>query len=715
MNIRSKFILCIIFITITNLLYSYLNRPLKVGVYNNYPKVYQTDSGDIGGIFPEILEIIAEREGWEIDYVMGSWDEGLERLANSEIDIMVDVAFSEERQQIYAFTKESVFINWGSVYTLPGLQINTVPDLQGKTVAVMKNSILTTGREGIYSLAHRYAVDCSFIEVEDYYQVFELVQKETADAGIVNRLFGTAFAEQYGLNKSNFIFNPTQLRYALPKYSPLSTLLISDIDKNLIDLQNDMKSDYYKILTKYNIYPGEDVSNWLLPLLIIAGLLIVFFFIIYLTLKWQIRRKTRSLNILNDELRKEIIRHKLTYRELELSRENYLNFVENIPGLVFMYDQDETGNRVPVIATNRNEEFLGHKIAQDVKRDYNSFFNYIVPEDNLKLQEISKKIEETGENLDAEYRVQLDNDQVKWFRAIGKVYKLNATTTRWQGVILDIDERKQAEADLKKYQDQLENIVEIRTKDLQLKTEELEKAYLELKEADKLKSVFLASMSHELRTPLNSIIGFTGILLMGMVGDLSEEQKTQLKIVKESANHLLALINDILDISKIEAGKVELNKENFAVNEVIQGVVDSLQQKATEKGIYLKNDTSAEIEIFSDKRRVRQIIINLLGNAVKFTESGGVTISTETTQDNLLEIKVEDSGIGIKQEDMKRLFEPFQQIDSSLTKKYEGTGLGLHLTQKLLAVLNGEISVKSVSGKGTTFTVTLPVNNKDEK
>jgi len=619
MNARLKFIFAIIFIISSNLLYCYLDRPLKVGVYNNYPKVFQTDSDEIRGIFPEILEIIAEREEWEINYVMGSWDEGLERLVNSEIDIMVDVAFSEERQQIYAFTKESVFINWGSVYTQSGLQINSVLDLQGKTVAVMKNSILTTGAEGIYSLVQRYAVECSFIEVEDYYQVFELVQKGEADAGIVNRLFGTAFEEKYGLNKSNFIFNPTQLRYALPKYSPFSTLLISDIDKNLIALQNDMKSDYYKILTEYGIYPQKDISNWLIPLVIISGLFIVFFFIVYLTLKWQIRRKTRSLHILNDELRKEIIRHKQTYRELELSRENYRNFVENIPGLVFMYDQDETGNRVPVIVTNRNEEFLGRKIAQEIKKDYNNFFNYIVPEDNKRLQEISEKIEKTGENLDVEYRVQLDKNKVKWFRAIGKVYKLDTTKMRWQGVILDIDERKQAEAELKKYQDQLESIVEIRTKDLQLKTEELEKANLGLKEADKLKSVFLASMSHELRTPLNSIIGFTGILLMGMVGDLSEEQKTQLKIVKESANHLLALINDILDISKIEAGKVELNKENFAVNEVIQGVVDSLQQKAAEKGIYLENKTSEQIEIYSDERRVRQIIINLLRRGYYFS------------------------------------------------------------------------------------------------
>ena len=209
---------------------------------------------------------------------------------------------------------------------------------------------------------------------------------------------------------------------------------------------------------------------------------------------------------------------------------------------------------------------------------------------------------------------------------MGKVRRLTNGKTRWQGVILEIDAQKKAEHELQLYRNKLEKLVESRTEDLRVKTTELEEANKHLIEMDKLKSVFLASMSHELRTPLNSIIGFTGILLMGMVGELTDEQKYQLNIVKESASHLLALINDILDISKIEAGKVDLIYEDFQLDALIENVVLQLEPQVKAKALSIVKDVEAGMLMHSDNRRIRQIILNLVSNAVKLTDKGSVTI-----------------------------------------------------------------------------------------
>jgi len=265
-------------------------------------------------------------------------------------------------------------------------------------------------------------------------------------------------------------------------------------------------------------------------------------------------------------------------------------------------------------------------------------------------------------------------------------------------IIRDITDRKLAEQ---------ENTH--KTEQLAQKTKELEKANHRLKEADRLKSIFLASMSHELRTPLNSVIGFTGLILRGISGELNKTQKDHLTIVKSSAQHLLSLINDVLDISKIEAGKVELSLEEFGLDEMMKEVLDTLSPMANLKGLPITLDLSQDITLFNDKRRTKQILINLLSNAIKFTEEGQISIKTALKNKNTVVITVQDTGMGIKKNDLKKLFHPFQQISSELNPKSEGTGLGLYLSLKLARLMGGSISASSNYGRGSRFTVNLPI------
>ena len=303
--------------------------------------------------------------------------------------------------------------------------------------------------------------------------------------------------------------------------------------------------------------------------------------------------------------------------------------------------------------------------------------------------------------LTLEYRLKHKDGSYRW--VVDRSAALTddqGKTYRILGSIADITERKQAEEALHEARDSLEIKVAERTR-------ELEKANEKLKELDRLKSMFLASMSHELRTPLNSIIGFTGLLLMGLAGELNGEQKKQLSMVKNSAKHLLNLINDILDISKIEAGRIDLDITDFSLKDLIDEVAEEVSSLLVGKSIRLETDVEEGANMTSDRRRVKQILINLVSNAIKFTDQGLVKIKARYLSSDKVEISVSDTGIGIKKEDLKKLFQPFQQLDMSSSKKYEGTGLGLHLCYRLTELLGGTITANSKFGKGSVFTVTL--------
>jgi len=256
----------------------------------------------------------------------------------------------------------------------------------------------------------------------------------------------------------------------------------------------------------------------------------------------------------------------------------------------------------------------------------------------------------------------------------------------------------------------LQDVNAILDKKVKESTEELRKTNIDLERANRLKSEFLATMSHELRTPLNAIIGFAEVLRDEIIGSMNKEQKEYITDIHSSGVHLLQMINSVLDLSKIEAGKLELYYETFHVNDALKEILETITGFAEKKGILIRTHIEKNLpQLTADKTKFKQIMFNLLSNAVKFTNNNGRITIHASSKNQEIQVEVIDTGIGIKPEDTEKIFDAFRQADASLARDYEGTGLGLTLTKRLVGLHGGKIWVKSVYGKGSIFAFTLPL------
>jgi len=526
---------------------AWATETVRVGVYENSPKIGFDAEGKPQGIFIDVIETIAREEGWTLQYVPGTFGEGLARLAAGQIDLMPDVALTSERSFVYAFHKEPVLLSWSQVYAQRGSGIRSLLDLDGRRVAALDASVQ---EEFMRQIVAGFNVQVTLVPQPDLAAAFRAVAAGQADAVVTNRFYGALHAAASDLEDTAIVFSPSKLYFAArPASDP--ALLVA-IDRQLQALKADPKSAYHRSLRRWTT---SDVNTLLPPWAkwgMLAGTALLLF-----TAAWgvMLRRTVRRLR-----------------------------------------------------ASERRQRELAVSLAQA---------------------------------------------------------------------------RDAAEA------------------------------------ADRVKSAFLATMSHELRTPLNSIIGFTGIVLRGLAGPLTDEQNRQLTMVRGSAHHLLALINDVLDISKIEAGQVQMERRPYALAAVVDKVMGVVAPLAAHKGLALQARNSADIgEMAGDARRVEQVLLDLMGNAIKFTEQGSVTLELQrrdgwqaapgAPEVDAVEVSIVDTGIGIRPEDQALLFQPFRQVDSTLSRSHEGTGLGLAISHRLVGMMGGQIEVQSHWQQGSRFTVTLP-------
>ena len=512
---------------------------VKVGLYENSPKIFTDEKGNASGFWPPIIEYIASREGWEIEYVPGTWTECLTRLENNEIDIMPDVAYTEERGTLYDFSNEIVYVSWSRVYARRGVDIQSIPDLEGKNVAVLRGSVNVEGPEGIKILVSAFHVNCTFIELDSYIKVFELVDSGEADAGVVSKDFGNLHEADFDVVRTAILFQPASLYFAFSKDSSLTPYLVERVDYQVKELKEDIGSIYYQSLEKWlGIKPAEKtvIPGWLMWTLI------------------------------------------------------------GVIGVAFVFA-------------------------------VMSFFQ---------------------------------RSQVK-----SKNKKLMVET-----------------AERKKYE-----------------------------ELNKLKSDLLSMVSHELRTPLATIKGYA-TMLVNYDDKLANDEKIQsLMSIDKATNRLTRLVDELVDMSRMDAGLLKLEMELADPATLIQQAV--AEARLWVPGYGFEADVPAEglPLVRMDVSRIRQVLDNLLDNAIKYAANGkGVAVSARQHDGDII-FSVTDHGPGIPEHELERIFDRMYRTEQQPRPSVNGLGLGLSICKALVEAHKGRIWAESQLGEGSRFVFTLPLGN----
>jgi PAS domain S-box-containing protein len=653
-------------------------RPVKVGVYENPPKVFTSESGKPSGIFIDIIEHIAKKEGWNLRYVPGTWAQGLDRLAKGEIDLMPDVAYTSDRDEIYSFHKIPVLSVWSQVYAKKGSGIQSILDLNGKRVAVLEKTIQL---ETFTRLTNSFGLKIILIPVPDYRAEFEAIAGGKADAGLTNRLYGLMYARKAGLEDTPVMFDPAPYFFAAPRNASGQQLL-DTIDRDLLAMKKDPQSAYYAAMKRWT---SEEVQFRLPVWVQIVGLALGAVLLMSLggsfIFKHQVNVRTRELRQTNIDLR--------------ASEQRYRHLFEQNPAPMLIYQR---GN-LKLLAVN--DAFV-HHYGYSREATLALLLTDLYPESEKKL------IAEVAGGLKGHAYVG-DWHHRKADGAIISIVVRSHDIDYWGHdarivVISDVTEMKQMEAQLRNVNENLDQKVRERTAELVQKN-------LELEAATRAKSLFLANMSHEIRTPLNAVLGFSQIVLHDP--NLSPESRHNLQTVNSSGEYLLALINDVLDMAKIEAGRMIQEQAPFDLPGLCADVTGMFSPRAAAKDLQLTLELHPEIlhHVEGDAGKLRQIVINLLGNAIKFTQKGGITLRGRTSRREdrtWLELEVEDSGPGIAPEDMQRIFNAFEQSEIG-KRSQSGTGLGLSISLKYARFMGGDLTVTSEPGHGACFHLTLPV------
>ncbi len=779
---------------------------IKIGIYENEPKVFTSKAGKPAGIFIDIIEHIAKSEGWKLQYVPGTWAEGLERLEKGEIDLMPDVAFTADRGEIYSFHKEPVLSSWSQVYAKKGSGIRSILDLDGKRIATLQGSVQ---QEAFTRLSESFGLKITLLSAVDFKQAFAMVAINEADAAISNSFFGMLHTEKYGLEDTAVVFSPSKLLFAAPKNSPQH--LLATIDRHLLEMKENSKSVYYVSLKHWT----SDEVTFKIPLwLQIVGLgglgILIMSLVGSAILKHQVGLRTRQLRTSEREYRELVMLANSII--LRWSSEGLITFLNEFGRQFFGYTAEEIVGRHLVGTLVPEEDSKGRKlrplieelcadprkfernINENVRRNgervWIDWTNKVVLDEQGKIKEILSIGSDITERKQAEEQISRLNEDLRQHaetleqRVAERTAELAAINDEQRtifesastGIVLlrdrvilrcnrkleeiagyghgelvgkstriwypddkayadggDIVYLQMARGETFRHEQQMARkdgslfwvrlslrafdkndplkgavgIIEDISDEFEA-AENLRKAMEAAQAADRLKSAFLATMSHELRTPLNSIIGFTGIMLQGLTGPLNPEQHKQMTMVQNSSRHLLSLINDVLDISKIEAGQLVLARTSFDLGVSIDKMAKLVSPLAEKKGIALQLDLpDTPMTMTTDQRRLEQVILNLLNNAVKFTEIGSVRISCLSENDHFL-ISFADTGIGIEPAEIPKLFQPFHQVDTGLARKREGTGLGLSICRKIVDMMGGSIEVRSTWGQGSIFTIRLP-------
>jgi two-component system cell cycle sensor histidine kinase/response regulator CckA len=651
---------------------------VRVGLYENKPLVFMDDNGRAKGIFIDILEYIAAKEKWDLEYIYGSWPECLDRLESGEIDLMTAIAFSKERAKKYNYTYETVITNWGQVFVPKGSKINSILDLDKKKIAVKMEDIHFYG---IRELTSKFNMECRFIESDGYDVVFELIEVDRVHAGVVNRIFGLQNKDKYPVQETPMMFNPIEVRYAAPKHS--DTDLLSTIDIHLNRMYTEKDPFYDKTLNRWLVAP----SKWVLPdsikyTFIGIGLLLVVFAVTNITLRFRIKKRTNELSFANVKLKSEVqIRMKAEeelrkYERIVASSTDHMSMID----LSYSY---QAINEAALHAINKSrEEVIGEK-TWDILGE-------VLPGKTHK-----QRLDRVFSGQIVKYRAWMEFPNLgrRFMDIVYTPYALSGKGI--SGCVVnsrDITDRY-----------------------------ELEK---KLENAQKMEfmGTIAGGVAHDLNNILSGIVSYPELLLMQIEENSPLEKPIQ--TIKKSGEKAAVIVQDLLTLAR----RGVANKEPVNLNEIIHAFLNSPECnkiKSFHANVSISTNLTDQLKIISGSTvHLSKTIMNLVSNAAEAMPNGGtINILTKNTDLNDVTIRdaevvsgeyilleISDNGSGISEEDINRIFEPFY------TKKImgrSGTGLGLAVVWGTVMDHAGHIEVKSDGHYGSTFKLYFPVSLDD--
>ncbi len=649
---------------------------LRLGYDIDWPPVEYIDAeGRYQGMAAEYMAIIADSLDIAIEPVAPkSWQDVLVAARNGEIDILSALTPTPQREIYLLFTKPYMRFPLVIITNLDYSYISDINVLAEKEVAVVRDY----ASHDFLTNAHP---ELQLVLVNNVAEGLRAVRKGDAEAFV-----GSLAAVGYIMGREGVpglkISGETAFSYQLAMGVPKGKALLAGILQKALDAISEQKR--MEIFNRWRTVKYERGFDYTLLWQVLALVAVVFAAVLFWNkrLNTAVKQRTGQLR----ESQKELTMHRDHLEKLVEDRTRQLAFTkyafDNAPDAIEWLRSDTAAM---VYVNEQVCNLLGYSREEMLNL---SVFDF----DPVYHQEAWPAFRE---ELRRKGKMAFESI---WKRKDGVQFPvgISARSLNYEGeeyfiaFIQDITERKRGEAILKAAK------------------EDAERANEKLRELDKLKSMFIASMSHELRTPLNSIIGFTGMTLDELSGDLNEEQKDNLSRAYRAAKHLLDLITDVIDISKIEAGRVDNFPENLLLSEIVEEAVGTVQHQLAEKGLQLELRMPNQIRLYTDRKRLLQCLLNFLSNAVKYSETGTVALEAREWGETV-EISVRDTGIGIAAKDLPKLFEAFERFESHLRVKAGGTGLGLYLTKKIaVEILGGRVTVESEEGKGSIFTIKIP-------
>jgi len=626
---------------------------LRVGVYDNPPRIFRDEQGRARGFFPEVTEALATELGYRLRHVPCEWERCLTMLESGEIDLMPDVARTPDRLDRFRFSHEAVMHSWSYVYqpaAAPRL-IEDIADLQGLRVAVIAGGV----QEGELRRMNSSGSGPVVVPATRMESVLAMVESGVVDAGIVNKFFGEANDRRYKTQRAPLIFQPISIYYAFAPEAP--DTLVAGFDSALARMKSAPDSPYYRASERWDPETPADLPDWLLwALLGSLGLLLAGGIHIAL-LRRHVVDKTRQLSESRTRLR---------------------TILDSMPSALSLKDKGgryRVVNRAFCEARGRSQPEILGRTAKDIMDS-----------------SLAERIEAIEAELGPETPVvtRMVEDPSTPHRRVLNITKFLVTghdgTVTGVGSFID-DVTAQVEAE-----------------------EDRATAMVELERANQAKSEFLATMSHELRTPLNAILGFSEMLRAQYFGPLgAENYKEYAEDIHRSGAHLLTLINDLLEISTIEAGRRKMKIEPVDLSEVIADAVSQVTPEAQDNDLRIVTELpQGSPRVAVDERALRQILINLLSNAVRFTQPGGSVTVSARSSDEAFSVEVRDTGVGIPEDEVARVVEPFAQVGTVAYCAGPGTGLGLSIVKSFVDAHGGHLDISSKLGEGTAVTVTIP-------